>query len=561
MARTLRTLVFFVLLAVACSWGWWLLGRSPEPQVVGVRVDGDKQVATPAAVESLTSLPLAREALGGASSHGPADEVFGEGTEVPIRLVDSDGKPLAGVRYWSDIKPTTGADAVPPEGAASTAGDGTFPRPALGPNEWLWFALAEGLALAAPAEFVASSDTVAAPPIVECVIKIVGLPEGAPCSIVVTPAVIEPDGTFEYGRSRVDTKRFGVDGLLLHRRQVRREMERGEIKSPSSAGFLLVENLPCVLYMDADEYPLEPGLLELDRPRDVVATAGAPLPVVSFEVLEEGGVERSSTGGRAGATRVDRHHASYQAFQSGTGRLSYVEAGFRLGAVLNDGEVLSEMLTAADLVDSDPVQLVRGTGQAAAVTLAAPKNWKGARIAWIGLDGVRTTGAFEHYFPFTDTRHVYGWWHGEEVIIQTTPLGSRREGRIVLIGDHGRQLAVEEAGVLVPWPTGRLEPVDLQEMVGEADSKGVDRRLTLVEFQIRHPQLAVGGSPEWVTLELLRLHVVQGVGWRLSRTNSINVHEAFGPALRFFAPLSAEARIYVRPTDQDPVAWPLAFEE
>lgn len=561
MARTLRTLAFLALLAAACSLGWWLLGQTPEPQVVGVQVDGDKPVATPAAVESLTSLPPAREALAGTPSRGPADEVLGEGAAVLIRLVDCNGEPLAGVRYWSDIKPTTGADAVPPEGAASTSADGTFPRPALGPNEWLWFALAEGLALAAPAQFVGSSDTVTAPPTCERVIEIVGLADGAPWSIAVTPAAIEPDGTFESGRNRVDTKRFGVDGLLLHRREVRRENQRGETKSPSSARFLLVENLPCVFYMDAEEYPLEPGLLELDRPRDVVATAGAPLAVVSFEVREEGGVVRSSIGGRAGATRVDRHHASYKAFQSGSGRLAYVEAGFRLGAVLIDGEVLSEMLTAADLVDSDPVQLVRGTGQAAAATLAAPKDWKGARIAWIGLDGIRTTGAFEHYFPFTDTRHVYGWWHGEEVIIQTTPLGSRRQGRGVLIGDHGRQLAVEEAGVLVPWLTGRLESVDLREMVEEADSKGMDRRLTLVEFQIRHPQLAVRGSPDWITLELLRLHVVQGVGWRLSRTNSIDAHEALGPAHRFFAPRSAEARIYVRPTDRDPVAWPLAFEE
>jgi hypothetical protein len=271
--------------------------------------------------------------------------------------------------------------------------------------------------------------------------------------------------------------------------------------------------------------------------------------VLAFEVVEANGVTPSSIGGHAILTPNDPHDwATAREFSRGRGALGWMKMeypGLRwLTFLLRDGELIRLPVEDAWLRRrTSSLSVVRETGRPAALRLACDDEL----LAWPDPTSfVEIGGTWQKAASAARIAERPGsaaaWMHDGELLVQTWERAPGI-GRVAFVAPDGR-IAMSDHGELVAQPSRALRPIDPRELIERfARPAGLD--YLLLRHDIALP-LGSGGEEVWMTLRYLRLHRVEGLGWRLSRTASIDRHEPLPDALPIHAWRVGESRVRLR---------------
>lgn len=472
-------------------------------------------------------------------------------------LLDASGSPLGGVAYWLDEKPFQRHPGRAPEDAPRTDDSGRFDLSELTDRrgDYLWFEIEEELSIAIARDDAAAGVRLFAPRMVEMSVEVRALPQGRPWRFLGFPAWGKHGQTDDltHGSQHVAERTDGEGRTCWI---ARRLAEKRGSDLPPKVTMRAVAGLPVAVYCEATGWEVEPDIIELPEPSDVVALAVRPRLTFPFQVLERDAVTPSTIGGRMLFSWPDSGSSSGQLFEGGAGEIDLSERNSRgdvyFAVVLRDGEVFGMRLDDHRLTAGGVLQLVRGTGRAASRSLEIdPTLLDDEEVdIFAEVEGrMRHASRFSWFTPIPEELgyEVGAWLFEGRLVVQVDDRASP-VGRVRILTPEGR-VAHSEGDRMVELPHVEMEPI-VPERLLAAYAKPAGATYLMVSQEIAWPA-ASENDLEWLRVRTFRFLEVEDFGWRFSDDASIDSHIALPASIPTGAPAGVRARLRLRLRNHD----------
>jgi hypothetical protein len=105
---------------------------------------------------------------------------------------------------------------------------------------------------------------------------------------------------------------------------------------------------------------------------------------------------------------------------------------------------------------------------------------------------------------------------------------------------------VQDGDRVVVLPSREMQPIEPQRLI-DTYAVSAGARMLMVEHEVQLAQ-PPAIADTWLRVRIVRFHVVDGFGWRMSRTASIDLHEPVPSEITTNAPAGARSRLALRVT-------------